>query len=207
MNHKKKFEKILEELFHSKTHSIREAVGIKSTAKTPNVSREKLKESIKKLKNEVIEIRGKELYEKAFKEHALSPKKWKIKGIGEENKKSEYNKWCRVNKLNYHNFIYIFWNNERCLYVGRSDGGIKRPTAHMGKTKYSRATHLEIYPTSKRYTSELECLAIDYLNPGRNLVKGSKKKNAKDCPICKICSDLEVDLMNIFKIKHKIKHK
>ncbi len=202
MNHKRIFEKKLEELFHSKTHSIRKEIGIRSKAKTPDISRTQLLEAIKKLKNEVVEIRGKYLMKKAFKEHAPIKKRWRIKGAGEDNKKSEYNKWCTAMKLNPHNFIYIFWNKHKCLYVGRSDEGIKRPTAHMGRTKYRFATHLDIYPTLKSYTSKLECLAIHYLNPNRNKVKGSKKKNAKNCPICKIWDNLETDLKNLFRIKH-----
>lgn len=202
MNHKKIFERKLEELFHTKTHSIRKEMGLKNKGKSENMSRPEILKVIDELKEEAVKIRGPELIREAFKNHAPSKKSWRVKGVGYKNKKEKFKKWCEKKLPREQSFIYVFWNKNLCLYVGRTERGISRPSAHFREADFKFTTRVDIYPVSKSLTTKLECIGIHRWKPKINGVKASDKKYAKYCPIHRICDNLETDLKNIFRIKH-----
>lgn len=83
------------------------------------------------------------------------------------------------------NLIYIFWNKNQAIYIGRSTQGIKRPADHITRYWTAHVNKIEIYSVNnKRNLSQAECLANHLFAPVRNLYKPSHTAYYARCIVC-----------------------
>lgn len=195
------FEKKLDQLFQNRTYSLRSRLGLKKRGSKPQMTREKINESIEELQNLASNILAKGLAKKEFEENAMHKKGRKVIGWGWKKQKKLFEEWFQKNYANQREVIYVFWNKNKCLYVGRTGNGGCRPSSHFSE-KWCRATRVDIYPSnSKSQLPKLECLAVHRFEPSENNYKPSDKKWTKKCPLCAVHKQIEGDLRKIFKIK------
>ncbi|MDO9392139.1 MAG: hypothetical protein Q7U71_10255 [bacterium] len=201
MAHLTAFERKLNRLFLERTHTLRSKLGLKRVGPKPQITRKKIDRAIGELQDLASTILVKGLAKKEFIENAGSKKGRKIIGRGWKEQKRLFEEWFTKTFSNQNELVYVFWNNRKCIYVGRTGNGGSRPSAHFIQ-KWCKVTRVDVYPAkTKSHTPKLECLAVHFFKPSVNSYKPSEKKGAKKCPLCAIHKHIKADLRNIFKIK------
>ncbi len=206
MNSYKKFEKGLDNLFHRYTEKLRREAGKKSKGPKPKMDRRYLEHRIERL---VQIARDAELHthgRTAFDEAVDEKRQWhpkRGKGWGVEAKRRTFRKWYDDN-IHGRNCVYILWAGCKCLYVGRTGAGGRRPEAHFEKFWFRAATRIDSYIVSgKRKLPMAECLAIDLFRPTKNKVRSAQKKWASRCPVCTKEVRVRRQLKQLFPLKRK----
>ena len=203
MAHINKFENALDELFNKRTSWLRSAIGRKKTGPPPKITRRFVKNGISNLQEIASNALANKLAKSEFNKHALGKRAWHIKGFVIDEKKSLFEEWFRKEFPNLINCIYVFWGNEKFIYVGRTTvyGG-SRPSSHFIKFWFKDVKRIDIFPSEPAsQTPKLECLAIHHFDPVRNKKKSATKKWTKKCPLCAIHKNIEEELRKIFKLK------
>jgi len=200
MAHLTTFEKKLDHLFLDRTYNLRSKLGLKRCGPKPQITRKKIDKAIEELQDLASNILAKGLAKKEFDENTGNKKRRKIKGRGWKKQKLLFDQWFKKTFPKQNELVYVFWNNKKCVYVGRTGKGGSRPTSHFSK-KWCKITSVDIYPAkSKSHTPKLECLAVHYFKPRENNYKPSERKWTKKCPLCLIHKHIESDLRIIFRI-------
>ena len=206
MSNYKSFENGLDNLFHLYTEKLRREAGKKSKGPNPKMDRRHLKREIERL---VQMVRDAELNSNgrvSFDEAVGEKRQWhhkRGKGWGVDAKKRTFRKWYDYN-INGLNCVYIFWSRRKCLYVGRTGSGGRRPEAHFEKFWFHAVTRIDSYLVNgKRKLPMAECLAIDLFHPSKNKVRSAQKKWASHCPICTKEVWFHRQLMQLFPLKRK----
>ena len=206
MNRYKTFAKGLNNLFYRYTEKLRREAGKKSKGPEPKMDQRHLKRKIERL---VQIARDTELYklgrvvfdESVDEKHQWDPKRGK--GWGVDAKKRTFRKWYD-NNIYGRNCVYIFWARRKCLYVGRTGVGGRRPEAHFEKFWFPAVTRIDSYIVSgKRKLPMTECLAIDLFRPTKNKVRSAQKKWANRCPVCTKEMSVRRQLKQLFPLKRK----
>jgi hypothetical protein len=203
MAHINKFENALDELFKKRTSWLRSAIGRKKTGPPPKITRRFVKNGISNLQEIASNALANKLAKSEFNKHALGKRAWHIKGFVIDEKKSLFEEWFRKEFPNLINCIYVFWGNEKFIYVGRTTvyGG-SRPSSHFIKFWFKDVKRIDIFPSeTASQTPKLECLAIHHFDPVRNKKKSATKKWTKKCPLCAIHKNIEEELRKTFKLK------
>jgi hypothetical protein len=202
MAHLTTFEKKLDKLFHDRTYDLRSKLGLKKRGHKPQITRKKINEAIITLQDLASNILSKGLAKKEFEENAGKKSGRQIIGRGWKQQKELFENWFYKKYPNQNELVYVFWNKNKCLYVGRTGNGGSRPSSHFRRKDIPKNTRVDIYPArSKAHTPKLECLAVHRFKPSVNNNKPSKKKWTKKCPLCAIHKQIETDLRKIFKLK------
>jgi hypothetical protein len=206
MNSYKAFEKGLDQLFHQYTEKLRREVGKKSKGPEPKMEKRNLKRRIEQL---VQVARDAELHthgRSAFNETVDEKRQWhpkRGKGRGVDTKRQTFRKWYDKN-IKGRNCVYIFWAKRKCLYVGRTGTGGRRPEAHFEKYWFRAVTRIDNYiVTGKRKLPMAECLAIDLFRPTKNKIRSAQKKWASRCPVCTKEVRVRSQLKQLFPLKRK----
>jgi len=199
------FEDALSRLLKQRTFLIERAAGLEKRGKPPKINRQKLEKTIKRLQNLAMKIRRREIVREFGKcvseRHQWHPKKGK--GWGISQKKRSFGQWMdeRIKNANY---IYMFWSNRICEYVGRSIQGRTRPQSHFEKHWFSRVSRIDIWSVRKKSdVPKLECLAVHQFQPTRNKIRPAERKWTKKCPICQMARTIESELRDIFRLKKR----
>ena len=202
MAHINKFENALDELFHKRTFWLRSAIGRKKPGPPPKIIRRFVNNGISNLQEIVSNALANKLAKSEFNKHALGKRAWHIKGFGIDEKKSLFEEWFGKEFPKLTNYIYVFWGNEKCIYVGRTTvyGG-RRHSSHFIKFWFKDVKRIDIFPSEPAQTPKLECLAIHHFDPVRNKKKAATKKWTKKCPLCAIHKNIEEELRKIFKLR------
>ncbi|MDP3024495.1 MAG: hypothetical protein Q8O10_03070 [candidate division Zixibacteria bacterium] len=202
MSHLTAFERKLNQLFLDRTYDLRSKLGLKKCGPKPHPKREKIDKAIQTLQDLASNILASGYAKKEFEENAGRKRGRKIVGRGWKKQKELFEKWFQRDFANQDELVYVFWNKNKCLYVGRTGNGGSRPSSHFNRKDMPKITRVDIYPAkSKVHTSKLECLAVHRFGPSVNKNKPSRKKWTKKCPLCDIHRQIEVDLRKIFRIK------
>jgi hypothetical protein len=202
----KAFEKGLDTLFHQYTEKLRREAGKKSKGPEPKIDRRHLERGIERL---VKIARDTELHRhgrSALDEAVGEKRQWhpkRGKGWGVDAKRRKFRKWYDDN-ISGQNCIYIFWARRKCLYVGRTGAGGRRPEVHFEKFWFPAVTRIDSYIVSgKRKLPMAECLAIDHFRPTKNKVRSAQKKWASRCPVCTKEVRVRRQLKQLFPLKRK----
>ena len=202
MAHINKFENALDELFQKRTYWLRSAIGSKKPGHPPKITRKFVNNGISNLQEIASHALANKLAKLEFDKYIRGKRAWHIKGHGIEKKKSLFEEWFIKEFPNLINCIYVFWGNEKCIYVGRTGIGGSRPSSHFIKFWFKDAKRIDIFPSkSASQTPKLECLAIHHFEPVRNKKKAATKKWTKECPLCVIHKNIEEESRKIFKLK------
>src|ERR1041384_116234 len=195
------FERRLDRLFHDRTYALRSSLGLKRPGPHPKMTRKRIDHSIAALQDLSSSIMAGKIARKEFKENARPKKGRKITGWGWKQQQERFENWFKQKFPNQKDLVYVFWNREKCVYVGRTGAGGSRPSSHFNK-KWCHITRVDVYPTgAKSQTPKLECLAVHRFEPSQNNYKPSAKKCTKKCPLCAIHKEIERELRKIFRIR------
>ncbi|HAH20593.1 MAG: hypothetical protein A2Y00_02005 [Omnitrophica WOR_2 bacterium GWF2_43_52] len=196
------FERKLDQLFLDRTFNLRCMLGLKKRGPKPQITRKKINKAIEDLQGLASRILASGLAKKEFEENAGPKKGRKITGRGWKPQKEKFDRWFNKEFPNQDELVYVFWNKDKCLYVGRTGNGGSRPSSHFNRKDIPKITRIDIYPAkSKVYTPKLECLAVHHFEPRANAYKPSEKKWTKKCPLCAIHKQITAELRKIFRMK------
>jgi hypothetical protein len=140
----------------------------------------------------ILEIKQKDFVKEAkFLIKNLAAKRAILIFNGQKNVsdlKRLFGDWYRK-KFNYHkHIVYVFRDDTgTVIYVGQSINGFSRPLNHFSQAWFTKSsiTSVEILiPQKPKSLSELECAAIHFHLPTRNLKKSPNKKHNTSCKIC-----------------------
>jgi hypothetical protein len=202
MSYKKEFEDILLELFNRRTHWLRDGLFTNKPGKPPVLSRKILDKKIREAQEVLSDAFAYHYAKYEFEKCVAKKKSWHIKGHGVELKRQNFLIW--FNKEfecdNPKHFVYMFiGNNNRCIYVGRTNIGIARPSSQFRKHWIHKAKRIEIYlSNSYKDSPKLECLAIHFSIPLHNKNKAATKEWTSKCPLCHLHNSVEEDMRRIF---------
>ncbi|MCF7902153.1 MAG: hypothetical protein K9M19_01890 [Candidatus Marinimicrobia bacterium] len=191
--HQRNFANILDEAFRVRTEQLRSMVGIKSgRGRKKKLDRKIIKNQLKDL---TIKIHFDKI-KKTLDQYLDKKVTWNVEGWGAKNKIRYFKIWFDEQFKKQDNFVYIFWSDQdRPLYVGRTQNGRARPVKHFEKHWFPATKKIDIIPTLKSKVSQTECLAIHYFDPNWNSMKhGSKQKYSSDCFICKIHDKIDLEI-------------
>ena len=74
-------------------------------------------------------------------------------------------------------YIYVFWNQRKCVYVGKTAKSGGRISGHFEKHWFGSVTRIDVYhATGRRALPALECLAIHRFQPARNKFRAERNK-------------------------------
>jgi hypothetical protein len=200
----KSFDTRLHALFVDRTHWLKSLVRRKTPGAAPVFGRKKVNKAIESLQDISTDIllrsklvaKPSELYDLKRQWHPKRNKGWGI-----DQKKARFNTWYEE-KVDYQNCVYSFWDNRKCLYVGRTLKGKGRPSSHFEKAWFGRATRVDIWGVrDKRKVPMLECLATHRFEPSHSKNKPSTVKHASKCPICQVHGNIREELRQIFRLR------
>ena len=168
MRNSKAFETGLDALFCRSTEKVRREAGKRAKGPVPKIDRRRLAKEIERLvevaRASELHSNGRDIFEGVVREkRQWHPKRGKGWGVGA--KKRTFRRWYDDN-IRGRTCIYAFWAKRKCLYVGRTGVGGRRPQAHFEKFWFRSVTRIDTYVVSgKRNLPMAECLAIHLFRP------------------------------------------
>jgi len=201
MSYKKEFEDILYDLFRRRIHWLTEGLFSYKPGKPPVLSRKLLNDATNDLQDILSDAFASNLARYEFEQCVKERRSWHIKGHGVDKKADNFSVWFNKQFNDAKYFVYMFWGADgRCIYIGRTNAGVKRPLSHFNKHWINKAKRVEVYlAKSSRDVPKLECLAIHHFMPMHNKKKGSTKKWTSSCPLCDLHEYVEEELVDIFR--------
>ncbi len=195
------FNRELTHLFEIRTYWLRHLFKGKSRGKKPRLTRKNISRTINQLQAIATSSEARKLAREGFQKSARAKRTWRVtkrKGHGRDEKKRNFQLWYeRV--ITAPGCVYVFWNHRKCIYVGRTGKGGKRPSEHFIKFWFSGVTRIDVYEVrAKRPLAALECLAIHRFRPSRNKLERNRK-----CPLCAIHRDIKGEIQTLFRLTHK----
>lgn len=198
---RKEFLGELDKLYKVRTNWLRSKVFGSRPGKPPKMTRAKINRSIARLQSIASEAVAEDFARTVFNREDVSKKQWhpkRGKGWSRDAKKKNFKAWYQEN-FGGALCVYVFWNNRRCLYVGKSTKGKSRPANHFEKHWFNSTTRIDIYSvTGIRVLPKLECLAIHHFQPLHNKQRAETKKWTSKCPLCELHQDIESEMHDIF---------
>ena len=202
----KEFETGLDNLFRQFTEGLRREVGKQSRGRVVKFDRHKLRRRINRLVVLATEVELKENGRKHFDDTYSDKRQWHAKrgkGWGLDAKKTTFRNWYDDNVYG-RNCVYIFWSKRKCVYVGRTGSGGRRPQAHFKKYWFRSVTRIDTYIIrGKRRLPMAECLAIHLFKPKKNKVKSAQQKWRSNCPVCTKEVKVRKKLSDLFTLRRK----
>jgi hypothetical protein len=203
------FDRDLKKLFNMRTAWLRIALGKESPGKPTAFARSQVMPQLGQLVLTARKILLKKRGRREFQNAVVAKRQWHVrnKGWGRPAKKKSFGNWYERNVPS-HNCVYVFWSGRRCEYVGRTINGKGRPSSSFEKFWFSSVTRIDIYSVSgQSLVPKAECLAIDLLNPRRNVYSSSRPKFSKKCPICSAEKNIQRELISVFPFRKTRKRK
>jgi|ERR1700722_7696377 len=195
-----KFDETLSDLFKDRTHWLRAQIRTPHGI-PPEFNKEKIQKAIKELQSFATESL---IYEHAFRSLSKlydQKRQWHVKGWGREEQRENFTHWLEK-EISFKNFVYVFWSNKRCRYVGRTIGGKNRPQSHFEKYWFTGVTRIDVLASrAKREIPKLECLASHRFKPSKAKNKPSSLKWYTPCPICETQEAIRDEMRSIFKLR------
>jgi len=192
-----RFDRRLDLLWDKRVEHLRKAVregGAQRSGLRKNFARSRINSIVQAAEKSLAQKIGK----RALLDHADDRDSWRVKGRGPVQKMESFKKWYDL-KVEHFNSVYIFWQGNRCLYVGRTRHGRGRPAQHFRSHWGHRADRVVVYSfKGQRNLPMLECLAIHWYDPAYNLKRASQRQRTPKCPVCTMRRLLRMELRHIF---------
>ena len=202
MAHQKTFNLGLDRLYRKRTGWLRTVLTLANPGPVPTLNKKQRERSIKVLQSVASNALARKLAKKEFKHSIENKKTWRTKGRGQEAKRSEFRAWARRKISRKSGKVYVFWRDNTCRYVGRTQGRGTRPSQHFRKSWFNGTTRVDVYMTPRRADiPKLECLAVHRFLPSQNLVKASKEKWTPNCPLCALNKNIKRELRRIYRFR------
>lgn len=116
-------------------------------------------------------------------------------------KRTAFTEWYQ-DKITVKNCVYIFWQNRKCLYVGRTLNGHGRPIQHFQKKWFGKCTRIDVYGFDrKRGVPRFECMCTHLHDPTESKIIPARRKYYTKCPICVANEKIKLDLKYLFRLR------
>ena len=198
------FRRELDALYERRTDWLRHCLTGGRPGRPPKFSRKTLNEAIRRLQSIASDALATSLAKTEFSDRVEEKHRWLVrntKGWGRDAKQKTFKQWYRKN-VRHRRCIYVFWEEDRCLYVGKSTGGGGRIGSHFREYWFGRATRIDVYTVrGKRDLPILECLGIHRFQPAYNKSKAEEKKWTAKCPLCKLHRDIDAELRSVYRLR------
>jgi Zn ribbon nucleic-acid-binding protein len=190
-------------LFKARTHKLRSTIW-PTRGREPRVSRSTIRETISKLQTLAEKaLLSSQFSRKIFRGYDYK-KQWhakKGKGHGRTEKRKSFKQWYE-NHIKTQNCVYVFWQGQRCLYVGRTLNGQGRPTTHFERYWFGRASRVDVHGFErKRDVPRFECMLTHRYHPVYSRMKPSSKKYYTRCPVCEANKKIQVEVEKLFRLR------
>lgn len=199
-----RFEEGLWKLFHRRTSWLRKAIGKKKPGRPHLFNRKKVVPELIELGNLASEILARRRARKELHGIVGGKRQWHVKrgkGFGTDAKVKKFKHWYDRHIRN-KNCVYVFWNSNHCVYVGRTLRGKGRPAGWFDRVWFQPVTRIDIYPVHRpSEVPRAECLAVHLFDPSENKNWPSFEKYTKECPICRATKEIDYELRSIFRLK------
>ncbi len=200
----RQFDYEVNRLFAHRTDYLRHLVRRRSPGKPPTFNAKRLRRKIRLLQELAeVSIANSKFLRKEFSSLVQFRKRWhprKGGRRGADSKRKGFDRFWQ-NRIGNRNFVYIFWQDRVCRYVGRTGAGRKRPQAHFSRPWFPRITRIDVDVAPYSYLPKLECLATHRFQPINNKIRPSARKWAKKCSICKVRKNVRTELKRIFRLR------
>jgi|SRR2546428_1958228 len=198
----RRFEDGLDKLFAERTHWLRGLVRRRSPGRPPTFNRKKVQRRIRQLQENAESALVGNVFRPDFDKLYDSRHYWRAGGRrGIPIKRKAFGRFWEE-KIRTHKYIYLFWEDGTCRYVGRTGRSRRRPQTHFTKPWFRSVSRIDVY--SSRTASalpKLECLAVHRFQPTENRVRPANRKWSKKCPICKTRREIRQEVKQIFRLR------
>ncbi len=198
------FNRELDNVFRKRSHWLRTVLRGPRPGPPAKLKRRHLERAVAKLQGIAAEAFATALARKEFKRSVRQRKSWHAKrgkGFRFEQRQRAFNQWYD-DHITSQSCIYVFWARWRCVYVGRTTRGGRRPSSHFDRAWFRPVTRVDVYETTgRRVLPALECLAIHRFQPVRNKFRAQERRWTRKCPLCALHRDIERELRDIFRFR------
>ena len=202
----RQFDEGLDRLFRQFTEGLRREAGKSARGPAAKFDRHKLRRCIGRLVDIATETELTNNGKALFDGTCSDKKQWHAKrgkGWGLAARKKTFRDWYDLHVYG-RNCVYVFWSKRKCIYVGRTGSGGRRPHAHFEKYWFSSVTRIDMYIIrGKRQLPKAECMAIHLFKPNKNKMKSAQQKFRSKCPICSKEVSVRQSLNRIFTQRKK----
>lgn len=204
----REFDKKLHSLLKTRVYSLKARVWPR-IGKPPQVTRSRLKKTIRELQDLATETLLKAESSKRIFSEYQHKKQWHLKRgkpLRKTAKKAAFKKWYEKH-VTTRNCVYVFWqikrgNRPKCLYVGRTINGKHRPIAHFKRRWFGKATRIDVYGFDrKRGVPRFECMKTHRYNPTQSKIIPARKKYYARCPICETNRAIKSEIKDLFRLR------
>lgn len=188
-------------LYNYRSHRVLREVGIIKSKRPPTLNKALKDKKLNKLQQLATDILAKKFFKNEF--HEITRNYKHLVGRGLDEKTKIFKDWYE-SKIGNENCVYFFKGAKgRCLYIGSTQSGKRRPIDHFQKhwvKNDARTTY--VYPVKNASeVLKLECLAIHQFRPKYNKNRPAYKKWYKTCPVCKALKSIESEVRKTFRLK------
>ncbi|HVY52083.1 MAG TPA: hypothetical protein VHA07_11060 [Devosia sp.] len=197
------FDGVLYDLFEAQTHRLVSRVW-PAVGAVQKLTKKKVRRALVTLQKLATEAQLKSKSSKRILGEYDYKKQWhpkRGKGHGKRAKKRNFKEWYS-DHITTQNCVYVFWNQKRCLYIGRTLNGKGRPSSHFEKYWFNNATRLDVYAFDrKRDVPRFECMMTHRHDPSYSWITPATKKYYSRCPVCDINKEIKIEISSFFRLK------
>ena len=203
----REFLRDLYEMFDRRIEGLKSIMNIPQSRRIrKKISRNYVESKVDNLCYYVSAKFSKSYFKSEFFSQTKKEKKYFIEGRGVKEKKLLFKNWINETFPKSPLLIYLFFGKDRCLYVGKTGRGGRRPLSHFDKHWIHQAKSIVIYEIrSISHLPKLECLASHYYQPQEFQKFPSLHKWTKACPICEKYAHIQKEIRKIFRLKYTTK--
>lgn len=193
----KEFRRTLDGLWERRTAAMIAVVSPPKRGKQKDFNRRVRERSVQELLELAISILRSKKAKRELRKATTYRKRHHVRGHGIEQKGKNLVKFAERLRAP---FVYSFWRNSRCLYVGRAEGR-GRLKSYQRDFLLGESTSVRVFGTSRRELGKVECLVTHLHEPRRNRIKVASKKWGGACPVCTGHDEIRTELRAIFNLK------
>lgn len=195
------FDSTLDQLFDHRTHWLKSLIRQKRPGAAPKFNRKKVQSAIDRLQSLAVEALLTSRLLRPLDDFFDRKKQWHIKGFGVQAKAKAFKTWYDQH-IDYQNCVYVFWDRNRCLYVGRTLNGKGRPSSHFSKYWFKQATRVDVYCSSaKKRVPAFECRLTHEYEPSYSRIRPARSPFYWRCEICEAERHIRDEVKAIFALR------
>jgi hypothetical protein len=206
MNAEKRFLADLNEMFNCRIGNLKSIMEITVPKQSKQkFTRDFLRQKVYRLCELATDEFVGDYFKKEVKRETISDEEYTIAGRGIREKKTLFKQWVKDRFPESPLLVYVFTSKSgRCLYVGKTGRGGKRPLSQFDKHWIHQAKYVWIYEVkNKSHLPKLECLATHFFCPGELQKQPSAHKWTKACPICEKHKLIQKEISLVFRLKSR----
>src|SRR3989442_707060 len=137
----------LDKLFYRRTDWLRASISGPRPGPPLSLNRGHVKNSITRLQSLASDALADKLARKEFHSSLRGRRSWhpkRGKGHGRDVKRKAFKRWF-ARKFGRGTYVYVFWNQQKCVYVGKTAKSGGRIAGHFEKHWFSSVSRIDVY--------------------------------------------------------------